>query len=104
MMTATTQPTLPPSAGGQRGPVDARTLPLVAASLAADAGGGLARVVLEQRFHNAHTEPLSVVYSLPLPVDAAVSGFAFRIGDLFTQELGNLPPGVDVVAGSTPKG
>jgi Ca-activated chloride channel family protein len=134
MMTPTIQPTLPPIAGGQLVPVDARTLPLVAASLAADAGGGLARVVLEQHFHNPHAEPLSVVYSLPLPADAAVSGFAFRIGDrrivgeidsreaarerfeqaliegrtaalldeerssLFTQELGNVPPGADVVA------
>ena len=95
---------------------------------------GSLRVVLEQRFHNPHVEPLSVVYSLPLPADAAVSGFAFRIGDrriageidrracargrferallegrtaalldeerssLFTQELGNVPPGEDVVA------
>jgi Ca-activated chloride channel family protein len=134
MMPVTTPPTLPPTAGDRLVPVDARTLPLVAVSLAADAGGGLARVVLEQRFHNAHIEPLSVVYSLPLPADAAVSGFAFRIGDrrivgeidrreaarerfelailegrtaalldqerssLFTQELGNVPPGADVVA------
>jgi Ca-activated chloride channel family protein len=70
-----------PSTGGRLVAVDARTLPLVAASLRVDAGGGLARVVLEQRFGNPHDEPLAVTYSLPLPHDAAVSGFAFRVGD-----------------------
>jgi Ca-activated chloride channel family protein len=91
-------------------------------------------VVLEQRFRNPHPDPLHVTYLLPLPVDGAVSGFAFRIGErrvvgevdrraaarerfeeailegrpaalleqdrasLFTQELGNIPPGAEVVA------
>jgi Ca-activated chloride channel family protein len=91
-------------------------------------------VVLEQRFRNPHPEPLHVTYLLPLPVDGAVSGFAFRIGErrvvgevdrravarerfeeailegktaalleqdrasLFTQELGNIPAGAEVVA------
>ena len=81
MTTPTTQPAAPPTVGGRLVTADARTLPLVGATLLADAGGGLARVVLDQRFHNPHVEPLSVVYSLPLPADAAVSGFAFRIGD-----------------------
>jgi Ca-activated chloride channel family protein len=38
-------------------------------------------VTLNQRFENRHAAPLRVTYSLPLPADAAVSGFAFVIGD-----------------------
>jgi Ca-activated chloride channel family protein len=135
MTTTTPASLLPdPSTGGRLVSADARTLPLAGASLAVDAGGGLARVVLEQRFRNPHAEPLEVTYSLPLPADAAVSGFAFRIGDerivgeidkranakerferaivegrgaalveqdrtsLFTQRIGNVPPGAEVVA------
>jgi Ca-activated chloride channel family protein len=110
-----------------------RALPLLGAVLRADAAGGVARVALEQRFRNVHAEPLAVTYSLPLPWDGAVSGFAFRIGQrrvvgeidrrpaareryeqalvdgrsaalleqdrssLFTQEIGNIPPGEEVV-------
>jgi Ca-activated chloride channel homolog len=120
--------------GGALVAVDGRTLPLLAVSISADGGGGLARVVVEQRFRNAHDVPLTVTYSLPLPADAAVSGYAFRVGErritgeidkresarerfeqaiiegktaalldeersaLFTQEIGNVPPGQDVVA------
>ncbi len=109
-------------------------LPLAGARLSVVARGGLARVVCEQRFANRGTEPLHVTYSLPLPADAAVAAFAFRIGErrivgevdrrraarerfeealaegrsaaileqerssLFTQELGNVPPGAEVVA------
>ena len=112
---------------------DPATLPLRGAALHCDARGGLARVVLEQRFANVHAEPLHVTYKLPLPADAAVSGFRFRVGDrtiegeidrkararerfedaiakghtaalleeerssLFTQEIGNVPPGAEVV-------
>src|SRR5437867_7375746 len=120
-----------PAPGGHLVAVDGRTLPLRGTALRAEAGGGLARVVLEQRFHNAYPDPLRVTYLLPLPVDGAVSGFAFRIGErrivgevdrlaaarerfeegllegrtaalleqdrasLFTQELGNIPPGAE---------
>jgi Ca-activated chloride channel family protein len=69
------------SNGGRLVAVDGRALPLVAAAIAADARGGVARVELEQRFRNAHDVPLAVTYSLPLPPDAAVSGFEFRIGE-----------------------
>jgi Ca-activated chloride channel family protein len=114
--------------------LDGRTLPLQATRLRAEASGGLARVVLEQRFLNPHPDPLHVTYLLPLPVDGAVSGFAFRLGErlvvgeidrleaarerfeaaivegrtagrldearagLFSQTLGNLPGGAEVVA------
>jgi Ca-activated chloride channel family protein len=123
-----------PSSGSCVVLVDPKTLPLRDVKVAASAGGGIARVVLEQRFHNPHTEPLTVSYLFPLPEGAAVSGYAFTIGDrrivgevdkktaarerfeqaltegrsaalleqerssLFTQELGNIPPGADVVA------
>ncbi|MFT3709612.1 MAG: VIT domain-containing protein [Archangium sp.] len=67
--------------GGRLVAVDGRTLPLTGASLIADAKGGLVRVTLEQTFKNPYDEPLRVTYTLPLPADGAVSGFAFRIGD-----------------------
>jgi Ca-activated chloride channel family protein len=109
------------------------TLPLESAALRVEARGGIARVVLEQKFKNHHADPLAVTYVLPLPADAAVSGFAFTVGErriegevdkkraarerfeqaiaegktaaileqerssLFTQELGNVPPGAEVI-------
>ncbi len=109
------------------------TMPLESAALRVTAKGGIARVVLEQTFANHHPDPLAVTYVLPLPADAAVSGFSFRVGDrriegeidrkraareryddaiahghtaalleqerssLFTQEIGNVPPGARVV-------
>ena len=109
------------------------TLPLESMSLRVTARGGIARVVLEQRFANHHAEPLAITYVLPLPTDAAVSGYSFCIGDrriegeidrrraareryedailqghtaalleqerssLFTQQIGNVPPGARVV-------
>jgi Ca-activated chloride channel homolog len=57
------------------------TLPLVGTTIDAQARGGLCRVVLRQRFCNPHQEPLSATYSLPVPEDAAVSGFSFTLGD-----------------------
>lgn len=69
------------SSGGRLVCADGRALPLIGASLSADAKGGLVRITLEQTFRNPHDEPLRVTYSLPLPADGAVSGFAFRIGD-----------------------
>lgn len=69
------------SSGGRLVTADGRALPLIGASLKTDAKGGLARIVLEQTFRNPHDEPLRVTYSLPLPADGAVSGFAFRIGE-----------------------
>ncbi|MFO0668868.1 MAG: VIT and VWA domain-containing protein [Polyangiaceae bacterium] len=111
-----------------------RTLPLRHAHVIVDARGGLARLVLQQRFENPHEVPLEITYSLPLPAEAAVSAFSFRIGDrrvvgqvdkkarararyeeaiatghtaalveqerdtLFTQTLGNVPPGTAIEA------
>ena len=57
------------------------SLPLRGAALRVDTRGGLARVVLSQRFENPHAETLAVTYRMPLPADGAVSGYAFRIGE-----------------------
>ncbi|MEO8801576.1 MAG: VIT domain-containing protein, partial [Polyangiaceae bacterium] len=111
---------------------DSKTLPLRAVVLRSTAGAGIARITLEQRFDNPHAEPLHVTYTFPLPENAAVSGFLFRVGErtimgeidrkeaarerfeeailagqtaalldqdrtsLFSQEIGNVPPGESV--------
>jgi Ca-activated chloride channel family protein len=59
---------------------DGRSLPLISATLRGTARGGIARLVLEQRFENRHAESLHVTYRMPLPADGAVSGYAFVIG------------------------
>lgn len=70
-----------PSNGARIVATDGRALPLESAQIRAEAQGGVARVVLTQRFANPYAEPLRVTYLLPLPSDGAVSGFSFRIGD-----------------------
>jgi Ca-activated chloride channel family protein len=120
------------SNGGRLVALDGRALPLRGVNVRAEAAGGLARVVLEQRFGNPYQEPLQVSYSVPLPAEGAVAGYAFRIGErrvvgeidrraaarerfeaailegrtaalldqerqnLFSQEVGNVPPGQEV--------
>ncbi|MEM9191593.1 MAG: VIT domain-containing protein [Myxococcota bacterium] len=120
--------------GGRLVAVDGRELPLRSVDLEVEATGGLARVVLTQRFRNPYDEPLHVSYRLPLPADGAVSGFSFVLGEativgevrgradarerfesavaegktaalieqetdsLFTQEIGNVPPGQELLA------
>jgi Ca-activated chloride channel family protein len=128
------EPETSPSRGAEILTPDGRSLPLVSAKLRIDAGGGLARVVLEQTFENPYDDALAVTYKMPLPVDGAVSGYSFRLGartitgkvdrketararfeaailegktaalleqdkaDVFTQEIGNLPPRQTIVA------
>lgn len=60
---------------------DGRTLPLRTTRLCVRAAGGLAQVHLVQTFANPWAEPLHVTYQLPLPADAAVGGFSFRLGE-----------------------
>lgn len=62
------------SSGGRLVSVDGVALPLAGARLKVSAGGGVAEVVLEQRFRNPHQVPLAVTYDFGLPADAAVSG------------------------------
>jgi len=69
------------SSGGRLVASDGRTLPLRGVTVRAEARGGLARAALHQRFVNAYAEPLRVTYLVPLPADAALAGYAFRIGD-----------------------
>jgi Ca-activated chloride channel family protein len=71
----------PPTSGAEVVTADGRSLPLVSASLRGTVCGGLARLVLEQRFENRHAETLHVTYRMPLPADGAVSGYSFAIGD-----------------------
>ncbi|HEY6038272.1 MAG TPA: VIT domain-containing protein, partial [Kofleriaceae bacterium] len=123
-----------PTSGAEVVTADGRSLPLVSATLRGTACGGLARLVLEQRFENRHAETLHVTYRMPLPADGAVSGYAFVIADrtiagrvqrkqearerferaivqgktaalleqeradIFTQQIGNIPPREAVVA------
>ncbi|MEO7113784.1 MAG: VIT domain-containing protein [Polyangiaceae bacterium] len=125
---------MPMTALSQNHPISAAstTLPLKCLALRCETAGGLSRVVLEQTFANSSSQPLHVVYKLPLPADGVVSGFKFRIGEktivgeidrkaaarerfeeavlsgqtaalleeerssLFTQELGNVPPGAEI--------
>src|SRR5258706_9250689 len=68
------------SNSGRMVTADGRTLPLKGASITADAKAGVVRVTLEQRFANPFSEALTVTYQMPLPADAAVSGFQFSIG------------------------
>src|SRR4029453_9321771 len=122
------------SFGARLAATDGRALTLRGVSIRAEARGGLARTELRQRFVNSYSEPLRVTYLVPLPQDAALAGYAFRIGarrivgevdriaaarerfeaalvegraaglveqeraNLFTLEIGNVPPEAEVVA------
>ncbi len=70
-----------PTSGCLAVDIAGRVLPLRSTSLIAEAGGGHARVTLEQTFHNPFAEPLDVTYTLPLPADGAVAGFRFALGE-----------------------
>jgi Ca-activated chloride channel family protein len=69
-----------PSSGGRLVSADGRMLPMRGTQLSAEAHGGIARVLLRQRFVNPYDEPLAVRYQVPLPADGAVSDFAFELG------------------------
>ena len=61
--------------------VDGRRFPLRAAAIRARAEGGLSFTTLRQEYANPYSEPLEVIYTLPLPADGAVVGFTIRIGE-----------------------
>jgi Ca-activated chloride channel homolog len=87
----------PPTTGGALVSTEGRVLPLRGSGVRVQAAGGIARVVLEQRFRNVYDVPLTVSYSFPLPADGAVSGFAFRpwweiADDLPQFREGFIPP------------
>ncbi len=68
-----------PEVGARLVDTEGRVLPLRGTQLEVEAGAGLARTTLKQRFFNPHAEPLRVSYKLPLPADGDVSGFAFEL-------------------------
>ncbi|MBA3502312.1 MAG: hypothetical protein H0T65_18250, partial [Deltaproteobacteria bacterium] len=67
------------SSGASLSTADGRSLALVGVRLRGDARGGIARLVLEQRFVNPFAETLDVTYRMPLPAEGAVSAYAFEI-------------------------
>ena len=71
----------PSSSGARLVAEDGRALSFQGGTLRAHAAGGLARLRLEQRFVNPHRDALQVTLQVPLPADAAVSGFSFAIGE-----------------------
>src|SRR5688500_20398919 len=80
MIMTTTETITSTSTGGRLVATDGRELPLAQVHLSAEAAGGIARVVLTQRFENPFDVPLEVRYLLPLPSDGAVSGLSFLLG------------------------
>jgi Ca-activated chloride channel family protein len=64
---------------------DGRPLPLEHTRLTCEAGGGIARSVLRQRFRNSGQEALEVTYLLPLPSEGAVTGYSFELAGVVTR-------------------
>src|SRR5437867_3543176 len=56
-------------------------LPLADVTIAARVADRVARVTMEQKFHNPFAEALEAVYLFPLPGGAAVSAFELKVGD-----------------------
>jgi Ca-activated chloride channel family protein len=77
MMSAPTQSAA--SCGGRMVAEDGRELVLAACSIEASTKAGLAQVTLRQTFRNVFTEPLRLTYQVPLPADAAVGGYCFKL-------------------------
>jgi Ca-activated chloride channel family protein len=74
-----------PLSGARLVAADGHPLPLESTALTSEAGGGLARTVLRQRFRNAESVPLEVIYLVPLPADGAVSGYSFELAGVVTR-------------------
>ena len=74
-----------PSSGARLVTADGRALPLEWVELECEAGGGVARSTLRQRFRNTEAVPVEVTYLVPLPADGAVSGYSFEVGGVVTR-------------------
>jgi Ca-activated chloride channel family protein len=61
--------------------VDGRTFPLRGASVRARAEGGVAKTTFVQSYTNPYSEPLEVLYTLPLPADGSVIGYTIHLGE-----------------------
>ena len=55
--------------------------PLQHTDVQANVKGYVARVTVEQRFHNPSNSPVEAVYTFPLPEDAAVDDMTIKVGD-----------------------
>src|SRR3954469_13228521 len=73
-----------PSSGARLVSADGRALPLESVDLESEAGGGVARSTLRQRFRNTEAMPVEVTYLVPLPADGAVSGYSFELAGVVT--------------------
>jgi|GEM_PF-5477343 len=62
-------------------PADGRELPFGGAEIEALASGGIARATLRHLFVNDADAPLEATYHTPIPDGAAISGYAFLIGN-----------------------
>lgn len=60
-------------------------VPLEHTAIAVDVVGPLATTQVTQHFRHNHTAPLDALYVFPLPAEAAVSGFALRVGSRVIQ-------------------
>ena len=76
---------LAPNSGARLVSADGRALPLEWVDLECEAGGGLARSTLRQRFRNSEAMPVEVTYLVPLPADGAVSGYSFELAGVVTR-------------------
>ncbi len=74
-----------PSSGARLVTADGRALPLEWAHLESEAGGGVARSTVRQRFRNTEAVPVEVSYLVPLPADGAVSGYSFELAGVVTR-------------------
>ncbi len=76
----------------EEGSATARKIPsptdrfiLEATRVEVEISGVLARVRLEQDFRNPYAERLEATYVFPLPEDAAVDGYSFRVGETLIE-------------------
>jgi len=67
--------------GGDARDDEVAGFPLRGTEVNADVSGFVARVTVEQTFHNPYERPVEAVYLFPLPDDAAVDAMELRTGD-----------------------
>ncbi|MCB9597223.1 MAG: PQQ-binding-like beta-propeller repeat protein [Sandaracinaceae bacterium] len=67
--------------GGSARDGEVAGFPLRGTRVTANVSGFVARVSVEQTFHNPYTRPVEAVYLFPLPDDAAVDAMELRAGD-----------------------
>ncbi|WP_437817468.1 VIT domain-containing protein [Sorangium sp. So ce1078] len=53
-------------------------VPLLGVSLSGEVFGGVARLVVRQRYRNEERRPIEAIYTFPLPSEASIAGFAME--------------------------